>query len=89
MKRPNEKAKFPRPDEAELEMELATPTNLHHTSGAHGSGTEHPEHESEQAREQARQQAMAARERLNRTHMPVGQPGTLREKRGDQPRGGA
>ena len=81
-----DKARFPRPDPEQLELDLATPADMGHHE--HGPSGDHPEHESEQAREQSRQQAMAAREKATRTKMPVGQNNTMRIKMGNQPRGG-
>jgi hypothetical protein len=86
MNRATDKAKFSRPDADELEMELATPADMPHHE--HGPGMHHLEHESEQAREHSRQQAMAAQEKATRTRMPVGQNNTMRVKMGNQPRGG-
>jgi hypothetical protein len=85
MDRSTDKAKFSPPDAEQLELELATPADIGHHEHAPG---DHPERESEQAREQSRQQAMAAREKATRTRMPVGQNNTMRIKMGNQPRGG-
>lgn len=87
MKRPANRAEFAAPDEAELEKELATPAELP-IDNDHGRGADHPDLQSEQSLEHARQQSMAAREKAARTHMPAGQATTMHRRMSNQPRGG-
>lgn len=86
MKRPADRAKFATPDETELEKELAKPAEL--PIANHGRGADHPDLESEQSMEHARQQSMAAREKNARTQMPAGQATTMHRRMSNQPRGG-
>jgi hypothetical protein len=58
-----------------------------HAEHEHGPDT-HPGWATEQAQESSRQHAMAAREKTNRTRMPVGQSTGMRLRKGNQPRGG-
>ncbi|MEV0271821.1 MAG: hypothetical protein HOV71_02950 [Hamadaea sp.] len=64
-----------KPDELAFDLDLRDPSDDHGYAG-------------EQAREESRQAAMAAREKSMRTKMSVGQANTMRLKRGNQPRGG-
>jgi hypothetical protein len=60
---------------------LTADLDQHNPTDDHG-------HAGEQAREESRQAAMAAREKSMRTKMSAGQATTMRVKRANQPRGG-
>jgi hypothetical protein len=66
--------------------ELHLDTSPEHDADQHNPSDDHG-HAAEQAREESRQAAMAAREKAMRTKMSVGQANTMRLKRGNQPRG--
>jgi len=67
--------KTQKPDELRIDPDLRDPADDHGYAG-------------EQAREESRQAAMAAREKSMRTKTSTGQANTMRLKRGNQPRGG-